>query len=183
MTTVFLQSERLRLRRFTPDDADNLHDLDSDAQVHRFLDMPDAPTHDQARQTLGRFLAWYDKPEPYGYWALEERASGAFIGWFHFRPHRPDPKELELGYRLKQAYWGQGYATEMSRRLLQWGFVELKLPRIVATTLQANTASRRVMAKLGMTPEVEYLHDGRLPAVKYGIARADWLRHDADASQ
>ena len=176
VTTVFLESERLRLRRFTPLDVDNLLDLDSDPLVRRYLDIPAAPTRDDTQQTLGRFMAWYDRPEPYGFWALEERASGAFVGWFHFRPHRPNPPDLELGYRLKQAYWGRGCATEMSRRLLEWGFEDLGLERIVATTLQANTASRRVMEKIGMTPESEYLYDDRLPAIKYGLARADYLR-------
>ena len=180
VTTVFLETERLRLRRFTPEDVDNLLDLDSDAEVRRHLDMPAPPTRENAQQTLNRFLAWYDRPEPYGYWVLEEKneakPGGVFAGWFHFRPHRPVPQELELGYRLKQAYWGRGYATEMSRRLLQWGFEELKLERIVATTLQQNMASRRVMEKIGMTPESEYVYDDRLPAVKYGIHRADYMR-------
>ena len=174
--TVYLETERLRLRRFTLEDMDNLLELDSDSEVRRYLDMPVAPAREDAQQTLTRFRAWYDKPEPYGFWALEEKASGDFIGWFHFRPHRPNPEELELGYRLKKAVWGQGYATEMSRALLHWGFVELQLLRIVATTLQANAASRRVMEKIGLKLEADYLHDNRLPAVKYGLDRADYLQ-------
>ena len=175
---AFIKSKRLRLRRFTPEDVDNLLDLDSDPDVRRYVDMPTAPTLEDAQQTLARFLAWYDKPEPYEYWVLDEKDGGAFVGWFHFRPHRPNPQELELGYRLKQAYWGRGYATEMSRALLHWGFVELGLPRIVATTLYANAASRRVMEKIGLKLEAEYLHDARLPAVKYGLNRDEYLRQN-----
>lgn len=170
---TYLETERLRLRQFTPDDGDNLVELDSDPLVRRFLDMPDAPTFEDAQQTLARFRDWYARGEMYGYWALEEKASGAFIGWFHFRPFRPKPEEIELGYRLKQAYWNRGYATEMSRALLRKGFEEANLPRIVAITLADNLASQRVMQKIGMTLEERYLYDDRLPAVKFGINRAD----------
>ena len=170
---IYLETERLRLRQFTPHDVDNLVVLDSDPLVRRFLDMPDAPTVEGAQQTLARFREWYTRGDLYGYWALEEKATGAFIGWFHFRPFRPKPEEIEVGYRLKQAYWNRGYATEMSRALLRKGFEEANLPRIVAVTLAANLASQRVMQKIGMTLEERYLHDGRLPAVKFGINRAD----------
>ena len=171
--TTYLETERLRLRQFTPDDVDNLVELDSDPLVRRFLDMPDAPTYEDAQQTLARFMDWYTRGDMYGYWAAEEKETGAFIGWFHFRPHRPKPEEIEVGYRLKQAYWNRGYATEMSQALLRKGFEEANLPRIVAITLADNLASQRVMQKIGMTLEERYLYDARLPAVKFGINRAD----------
>jgi len=102
------------------------------------------------------------------------------VGWFHFRPTRDAPHDIELGYRLRRDAWGQGYATEGSRALLHKGFAELDLPRVVARTMLANVASQNVMRKLGMRHARDFIED-RFPgadqrAVEYTIEREDWAR-------
>lgn len=173
---VYLETVRLRLRRFTPDDADALLELDSDPEVRRYLDMDDAPTRDTVTErTLPRFLAYYARSPRYGYWAAIEKTSGEFLGWFHFRPFAGQEQEIEVGYRLKRSAWNQGYATEGAKALIEKGFLELGARRIVATALAGNGASIRVMQKVGMTLEKRYLYDDRLAAVKYGLDRDDYL--------
>ncbi len=64
---------------------------------------------------LPALLGYYERFEDYGFWAAIEQTSGAFLGWFHFRPlPGAAPGEVELGYRLRQAAWGQGYTAVVS---------------------------------------------------------------------
>ena len=148
---VFLETPRLVLRRFTPDDVDHLVDLDSDPDVMRYI-TGGVPTSREEieNEVLPAFLGYYERYEGYGFWAVIEKAAGNFLGWFHFRPG-PDagPGEVELGYRLRKSAWGQGYATEGSRALIHKGFTELGVQRVVAEAMAVNTASRRVMEKSG----------------------------------
>ena len=149
---IFLETARLTLRRFTDADADDLCALDADPAVMRFL-TGGSPTPCDVirREILPRFLRSYEAGAGYGYWAAIVRATGAFAGWFGLRPAgAPASGEAELGYRLRQALWGQGYATEGARALIDAGFAGAGLRRIVATTYQDNLASRRVMEKAGL---------------------------------
>ena len=102
---VFLETERLVLRRFTEADVDNLCDLDSDPAVMRFLTGgTPTPRAVIAQDILPAFLRSYERFAGFGVWAAIEKASGDFLGWFSFRP--PDgarPDKVELGYRLRQA--------------------------------------------------------------------------------
>src|ERR1700736_2968400 len=149
---VFLETDRLVLRQFTMADADNPVDLDADPDVMRFV-TGGIPTSRQEIEDefLPAFLGYYQRYEGYGFWAAIEKATGEFLGWFHFRPRDgAAPGEVELGYRLRKSAWGKGYATEGSRALIRKGFTELGVRRVFATTYQDNVGSRRVMEKAGM---------------------------------
>ena len=150
---VFLETERLILCQFTQDDVENLVELDSDPEVMRYLNGGVAtPREVVERNILPRFIGYYERYDGFGVWAAIERSSGEFIGWFSLRP--PDnaqPGEVELGYRLRRSAWGQGYATEGARALIRQGFTELGVERVTANTYERNSASRRVMEKVGMT--------------------------------
>ena len=110
------------------------------------------------------------------------KPTGAFLGWFHFRPpegHALD--EAELGYRLRKPAWNQGYSTEGSLALIRKGFTELDVQRIFATTMVTNAASRRVMEKAGLRfvrifhqPWPDPIDGSELGDVEYALHRADW---------
>lgn len=183
--TIFLETDHLRLRRFTPDDLDALYALDGDPDVIRWtnLDGRRAPYAFYRDVLIPRNLAFYEKYPGYGYWVAEERATGGWLGWFHFRPAHDDPDEIELGYRLRRSAWGRGYATEGSRALVRHGFLELGTRRVSATALAANRASIRVMEKAGLRFERDYVYEftdpetGQVtgyPAVKYALDRWDF---------
>ncbi|HEX5500594.1 MAG TPA: GNAT family N-acetyltransferase [Thermomicrobiales bacterium] len=150
---VFLETERMWLREFTADDLDLLVELDSDPAVMRFITGGRATPRDEIRDDiLPAWLGYYERFAGYGFWAAIDKASGDFLGWFHFRPAPGRPlDEPELGYRLRRAAWGNGYATEGSRALIAKGFADHGVRRVVAETMAVNTASRRVMEKAGMT--------------------------------
>ena len=182
---VFLETERLVLRRFTEADVERLVDLDSDPEVMRFL-TGGTPTPREVIQNdiLPAFLRSYERFPGFGVWAATEKASGEFLGWFSFRPKdAASPNDVALGYRLRRAVWGQGYATEGARALIRKGFAELGVQRVFATTYQDNLASRRVMEKAGLTlvrtfhqPWPYPIEGDELGDVEYALDRADWER-------
>jgi RimJ/RimL family protein N-acetyltransferase len=171
------------LRRFTPDDVDNLRELDSDPAVMHYINggRP-TPREEIAEDVLPAFLRYYQRFPGYGFWAAVEKSTGQFLGWFHFRPRENDAlDEPELGYRLRASAWGKGYATEGSRALIHKGFTEFGVRRVVAETMAVNTASRRVMEKSGLR-FVRAFHQewpDRIEGdehgdVEYALTRYDW---------
>ena len=185
---VFVETDRLMLRRFNEADVENLFDLDSDPEVMRFL-TGGRPTPRDAilNETLPRFLNYYERFAGFGYWAAIEKATGEFVGWFEFRPREgAGPDEVELGYRLRASAWGKGYATEGSRALIRKGFTELGVRRVVAQTMAVNIASRRVMEKAGLTLERTFYRSWPEPIegaeygeVEYVLRKANWEQRDA----
>ena len=181
--TVYLETERLTLRRFTPDDLDALVALDSDPAVMRYINGGRPTTVEEMRDDyLPWWLAYYDRGDAWGFWAAIERETGAFLGWFHLRPNAGDPPdEPELGYRLIQTAWGRGLATEGSIALIDKAFEELGARRVYATTMTVNTGSRRVMEKAGMRfvrtftmPWPDRIEGDELGDVEYAITRDEW---------
>ncbi len=135
---------------------------------------------------LPSLLAAYERWDGrFGLFAARESDTGAFVGWFCLRPERDGPlDEVELGYRLRQDAWGKGYATEVSRALLDKGFGELGVRLVWGATMALNVPSQNVMEKLGMavterleTPDdmldVEGSEQGGL---RYEITREQWQR-------
>jgi RimJ/RimL family protein N-acetyltransferase len=181
---VFLETDRLLLRRFTEGDVDNLVELDGDPLVMRFITGGRGTPREEIRDVVvPAFLRYYDRYPGYGFWAVIEKATGNFLGWFHLRP-QPEggrPAEPELGYRLRRSAWGKGYATEGARALVRIAFEELAAERVFAETMAINTASRRVMEKAGLRL-VRTFHadwpdkiDGdEFGDVEYALTRDEW---------
>ncbi|MGV9558595.1 GNAT family N-acetyltransferase [Streptomyces sp. NPDC003401] len=184
---TYLETERLTLRRFTADDADLLIELDSDPAVMRYLTGgdPTAPEIVRERQ-LPNIIAGYDRWRgDLGLFAAHEKDGGAFIGWFCLRPELQGPlDEVELGYRLRQAAWGKGYATEGSRALLDKAFTGLGIRVVWAETMVVNHGSRNIMEKLGMTfvdtlptpPDMERVEGSEHGGVRYEITKERWAQ-------
>ena len=185
---VFMETDRLVLRRFTQDDLELIVELDSDPEVKRYIDGGAAVDREELTETLAWWLGYYERYDGYGFWAAIEKASGEFLGWFHLRPGEgAGPSEPELGYRLRREVWGRGYATEGSRALIDKAFAELGAERVNASTMVINSGSRRVMEKAGLryvrTFNAEW--PVRIPGdeegdVEYAIDRAQWEQDRAE---
>jgi RimJ/RimL family protein N-acetyltransferase len=179
----------LVLRRFTEDDVDDLVELDGDPEVMHFIN-GGRPTsrHEIETDVLPAFLDYYERFGGYGFWAALEKSTGRFVGWFHFRPAAADrPNEVELGYRLRRSAWGKGYATEGSRALIEKGFAEFGVQRVVAFTMVVNVASRRVLEKAGLRlvrtfhqPWPDYIEGEEEGDVEYALLRTEWEQSAAD---
>jgi len=188
---VFLETERLVLRRFTMADADDLVNLDADPDVMRYVTGGVPTSRDEIEtEVLPAFLDYYQRYAGFGFWAAVEKATGEFLGWFHFRPG-PDaaPGDVELGYRLRKSAWGKGYATEGSRALIRKGFTEFGVQRVFAEAMAINAASRRVMEKAGLKlvrtfhqPWPHPIEGDEFGDVEYALDRADWQRDQAGAA-
>ncbi|MBB5430743.1 GNAT family N-acetyltransferase [Nocardiopsis composta] len=179
--TVFLETERMVLRRFTENDDGLLFGLDADPEVMRYLTGGRPTPREEVRERiLPAMLGWYERCTDRGFWAAQTR-EGGFLGWFHLRePTGADPGEPELGYRLRRSAWGRGYATEGSRALVSAAFSDPSVRRVFARTMAVNAGSRRVMEKAGMRL-VRTFNEGGHPIpgsehgdVEYAITRAEW---------
>jgi len=185
---VFMETDRLVLRRFTQDDLELIVELDSDPEVKRYIDGGAAVDREELTETLAWWLGYYERYDGYGFWAAIEKASGEFLGWFHLRPGAgAAPFEPELGYRLRREVWGCGYATEGSRALIDKAFAELGAERVNASTMVINSGSRRVMEKAGLryvrTFNAEWpvsIPGDEEGDVEYAIDRAQWEQDRAE---
>jgi RimJ/RimL family protein N-acetyltransferase len=179
---VFLETERMVLRRFTADDVDALLALDSDPRVRRFVEDGEPVNREEAAVSIEHFLRYYERGDVFGFWVAIEKESDQFLGWFHFRPRPQEPQDdPELGYRLVSSAWGRGYATEGSRALIERGFESPDVARIHAETMAVHTASRRVMEKAGLRHVRSFQADWPVHIdgdehgeVEYAITRAEW---------
>jgi len=146
-----LTTDRLILRRWQPADCIPFARLNRDLRVMEHF--PNRLTRPQSNLFIERVEAHFEQ-HGFGLWATELRGSRTFIGFIGLSvPHFEAPFMpcVEIGWRLSADHWGRGLATEGARAVVCYAFEFLKLPALVSFTVPANTRSRRVMEKLGMT--------------------------------
>jgi [ribosomal protein S5]-alanine N-acetyltransferase len=149
-----LETDRLRIRPYREDDATSLHDVFGSPEVMKWT--PSAPSKDVAEtaQRLARTMAFTARQPPgMGLWALELKHTSQFLGQVGLFPVEGKGPEVEVAYELAPRVWGHGYATEAARALVDYGFGELSLRRIVALILPDNARSRSVASKCGLVLE------------------------------
>ena len=152
-----IETDRLLLRMFGQDDLDDLARIYADADVMRYLSGHPL-TREQTAGWLNYFITgWEDYG--FGWWGVVLKESGELIGhcglqFIHVTP------EVEVTYGLAKVYWGRGLASEAARACLRYGFETLQLARIYALADPGNTASHRVMERVGMRfDKTEYYKD------------------------
>jgi len=159
-----LATERLVLRPFTPDDADDVHEIVSDREIayntaHIPHPYPEGMAADWIRLITSRWLTGES-----AVFAVTLRRGGGLIAavGLEIEPHH---KRGELGYWVAKEHWSAGYATEAARAVVAFGFAQLGLNRVQAHHYSRNPASGRVLQKIGME------HEGRLRKhiLKWGV--------------
>ena len=165
-----LQTDRLLLRMWREEDFEPYARICADSDVMRYL---------VGGKTLSRLEAWRHMAflighwhlRGYGHWAVEEKATGNFVGRIGFL--NPDGwPGFEIGWTLSREYWGKGYATEGARRALQYAFTELDKDHVISLIHPENQASIRVAERLGEKPEGTSEILG-MPVVIYGVDRTN----------
>jgi [ribosomal protein S5]-alanine N-acetyltransferase len=153
---MIFETARLIVRPWRPDDAEVAFAICRDPLVTLYLgEGGPHPDVAQSRAWIGTLAAQNAaNPPGLGTWAATLRGVGPPIGSVALHPLGGGP-EVELGYHLGRAWWGQGYATELATRCLTYGFRDLGLPRVVAVASPENNASQRVLLKVG------FRHEGR----------------------
>ncbi len=165
-----LQTARLVLRPMALDDLDWFAALRGDAEVMRYIGAGAPLTREQAKERLDRLVSCWTN-HGLGIFSVRLREEPVPVGWAGLQPLE-DGKEIEVGYGFGRPAWGRGIATEAAQAVVQWGFTDRALDRIVAVAYPENEGSRRVMDKLGMRHEGMRLAYGS-ESVYYSLLRAD----------
>jgi ribosomal-protein-alanine N-acetyltransferase len=166
--SAILETERLLMRPIADDDFAPFAALYADPDVMRHIGLGIPLTTEQARDRLA-YMVDHWRRHGFGMWSLRLKDDGTFIGRCGLR-YLEDTPEIELGYTLHKAYWGQGFATESSRAVVRYAFEVLKLERLVAIAHPDNAPSVNVMRKVGMTFERTGEFYGS-PCVLYAMGR------------
>ncbi|MFI8327179.1 GNAT family N-acetyltransferase [Streptomyces sp. NPDC085529] len=145
-----LRTERLLLRGWRASDLDAWAAMNADPAVREHLGDP--LTRPESDAVAARMRADLDR-RGFGWWAVEVRATGAFIGRVGLDVVGDDMPfaGVDIGWRLTRSAWGHGYATEAARACLTFGFDVLGLPEVLASTTVGNVRSQSVMRRIGMT--------------------------------
>ncbi len=145
----WLETLRLALREFVAGDFDDLYRLDSDPRVMKYIADGKPASRVAVLRSLARIIRYPALYPDLGIWHASRRDNGAFIGWFSLKYAGKSP-DIEVGYRLLPEAWGQGFATEGARALVDYGLDDLDLDRIIGITHPGNRASQRVLLKAGL---------------------------------
>ena len=143
-----LETARLRLRRFRPDDLGTLERWHTDDVLMRYMGRG-AFTREETEGALERYLRHWDE-HGFGLWAVEDKETGVLIGRTGLAYHRIWPHDPEVGWLIDREWQGRGLAQEAGAACIRFGFEKLGFERIVSICTPDNLASRRVMAKLGL---------------------------------
>jgi RimJ/RimL family protein N-acetyltransferase len=185
-----IDTARLRLRQWRDTDMEPFARMNADARVMEHFPAPlDRATSDAVAGRLRAEIA----ERGYGFWALELRETGEFLGFTGLRipaMSLPIGPCVEIGWRLAADRWGQGFASEAARAALGYGFVTLGLDEIVSFTALPNVRSQAVMRRIGMTHRGEvFEHPGVAPGhplrphCLYRLSRQAWEAGQATNGQ
>lgn len=169
-----MESERIILRPISLDDAEDMYEYTFDEETTRFIYEP----HKDLEQTKS-VIANYFVKEPIGKYAMELKESNKMIGAIEFRVHEWN-KSGELGFTLNRHFWGNGYMTEAGKLLLGLAFDVLGLERVYAAHEVKNSASGKVLNRLGMKCEgilrkSEMIKGALVDSAYYSILKEEYL--------
>lgn len=153
---VEIETPRLIIRNFKPEDAEAFHSILSQPEVMHYLP-ENVMTLDEVRGFVDWYQMCYEKntPEKIIKWTMAVclKETGEVIGWAGVGPFDIDERYTEIFYGLSAEYWGQGYATEAAQAVLDYAFDVIGLKELVGVANPDNIASVRILEKIGMTFE------------------------------
>ncbi len=181
MTAVVAETERLRLREWGDGDADQFYAVMNREPVMRWLGGVQTPQ--EWRAAYDR-IAGFTCDFGHTFWIVERKADGEMLGFCGLKrvnaPGASCPGDFEIGWRLREDAWGQGFAREAAIASLDLAFARFAAPHVVALTVPGNRGSWGLMERLGMTRrgDLDYV-DPRFgpelnPTIVYSITAGDW---------
>lgn len=185
VTQPSLRTARIELVPLADEHLELEVELDSDPEVLRYLNRG-ARTRAEVTEAHRRRMAAAETVPGLGFWV--GFVDGGFVGWWILQPPEGPGQpygidQADLGYRILRRHWRRGLASEGSRELMRYGFMDVALRRIFAQTLAVNTPSQAVMASLGMQYMRSFPADypEGIPGVEqgeveYAITRDEWLK-------
>lgn len=149
MSLIF-ETERLIVRPYTKEDADNFFAMNGDEEIVRYI--RPAKSREECDAFLLETIAAVEANPQMGRWAVNEKSTGRFVGSFAVI-FIEGTEMIQLGYALLKNEWGKGYATELTKAGINYVFTVMNLPLIYAVTEIEHTASQQVLLKAGFKPE------------------------------
>lgn len=157
-----LETERTYLRELTIADAESFYRLNLDEEVLQY-------TGDVAFDSINHaktFLEKYDQYAKFGVgrWAVIHKETEAFLGWCGLK-FTATSNEYDIGFRFFKKHWNQGYATETAKACVDYGLHTLQIKSIVGRAMKTNTASVKVLEKIGLHYERDFDFDGNIGVI------------------
>lgn len=180
--TKRLETERLILRRFVVEDADEMYrNWAGDDEVTKYLTWPSHAAADVTRELLRLWTAQYEESDRYN-WGIERKADGKLIGNISVVKHDEERSSAELGWCMGKTWWGQGIMPEAAGAVIEYLFLEVGFNRIGAGHDRNNPKSGRVMQKIGMQYEGTLRANGKnnqgiVDEVWYSILREEFTQN------
>lgn len=173
-----IETERFLLRQITPDDLDEWARIKyADADVMRYMPRRDIAPRERAEQAFNFFNQIWSHHD-YGGWLVTDKTNGQILGDCYLEPEEESGSgEVELGYTLGKAYWGQGVATEAGRAVVRFAFEQTKVERILGVAMPENIGSWRVLEHIGFVYEKK-AHFYDLDVAVYAITREQFQPGD-----
>ncbi|MEJ2505762.1 MAG: GNAT family N-acetyltransferase [Ignavibacteriaceae bacterium] len=184
-TSVFkifpkLESKRLFFRRMNLSYAKDIHQIRSNDDVMKFMDVTRTKSVNDAKRLIRNVREDY-KNEKGVSWAVIHKNSKRFIGYAGFWRMQPQHCRGEIGYALKPEYWGKGFMTETLKTIIDFGFHKMNLHSIEANVNPKNQKSKKLLKRLGFRKEAyfreNYLFEGKfLDSEIYSLLKKDLSR-------
>lgn len=183
-----IETDRLVLRDWRPDDVDVFLAATNTPAVMRWLGgvQPEAALRERIEARMMRWQA----ERGFTFWIVERKADGALLGFCGLKLADDEGSPVaglhEIGWRLREDAWGQGYAREAAEASLDYAFRIVGAPLVVALTVIGNVGSWRLMEKLGMTRRPDLDYEGpawaETPVICYLMEKAQWKERTASLS-
>jgi [ribosomal protein S5]-alanine N-acetyltransferase len=167
-----IHTSRLKLCPYVREDLDDLHRIFIDPQVRKYLCDDKIMPREWVATEIENNAKCFEQ-HGFGQWSIFLKETSELIGFCGFRFFYDNPPELQLLYGLSPQYWGKGLATEAAKAMIQYGFTEHKFEQIITVTDVENTASARVMERIGMRFCHRINKEG-LDVLYYAISREEY---------
>lgn len=178
-----LESERLLFRSISSDDSKEIFLIRSDDEVMKYLD---TNKHTSIEESINLIISIQEsyKNKTGINWAIVEKETNSFAGYFGFWRIIPEHCRAEIGYALKPEFWGKGFMAETLNVMLKFGFQTLKLHSVEANVNPNNAASIKALEKTGFKKEAYFrenflFNKEFLDSVIYSLLEKDMTNKDA----
>lgn len=158
MKGLILETPRLLLREFDIDDAQSFYDLNLNPSVIKYTGNSAFRDIEEAKEFLKNYSDY--KENGFGRWAVINKATKEFLGWCGLK-YDKKTDETDIGFRFFETFWNQGFATESAKACINYGFENLKLKTIIGRAMKENTASIKVLEKIGLQYVKDFDFDGQ----------------------
>jgi RimJ/RimL family protein N-acetyltransferase len=154
-----IETERLILRPFREDDIESSYLMNLDPELSRYTGDGGVLSREEIEMRIRKNVFGDYEKYGYGRFAVDWKQTGEFIGFSGLK-FLTERNATDLGYRFRRDIWGRGIATEAGKASIHFGFQELCLDKIIGQVIRANTASVRVLEKLGFSYDSSFRLEG-----------------------